>query len=68
MSVDISKLIKSGDVLKITKPDGTIMFIEIDTVDDYDAMDGMASQFTLNPNTHNFQYKIGIIAMLLVMV
>jgi hypothetical protein len=58
MSVDISKLIKSGDVLKITKPDGTIMFIEIDTVDDYDAMDGMASQFTLNPNTHNFQYKL----------
>ena len=58
MTYNPAKLIRTSDVFKITKPDGTILFIEIDSIDDYDVGDGMASQFTLKPNTHNFSYKL----------
>ena len=58
MAYNPTKLIVTSDVFKITKPDGTVLFIEIETIDDYDPGDGMASQFTLKPNTHNFSYKL----------
>ena len=58
MTYNPAKLIRTSDVFKITKPDGTVLFIEIKTIDDYDPGDGMASQFTLKPNTHNFSYKL----------
>ena len=58
MAYNPTKLIVTSDVFKITKPDGTVLFIEIDSIDDYDPGDGMASQFTLKPNTHNFSYKL----------
>lgn len=58
MTYNPAKLIRTSDVFKITKPDGTVLFIEIDSIDDYDPGNGMASQFTLKPNTHNFSYKL----------
>ena len=58
MSYNPAKLITVSDVFKITKPDGTVLFIEIDSIDDYNDSDGKASQFTLNPNTHNFSYQL----------
>ena len=58
MSYNPAKLITESDVFKITKPDGTVLFIEIDSIDDYDDFDGKASKFTLKPNTHNFSYQL----------
>ena len=51
--------INTGEVFKITRPNGTIVFIEIQSIDNLDAPGpGLATKFTLNPSTHNFGYKL----------
>ena len=51
--------INIGEVFKITRPNGTIVFIEVQSINDLNAPGpGLATKFTLNPSTHNFGYKL----------
>ena len=54
MTYDVLKNINAGELFKITRPNGSIVFIEIDSF----VSAPYVSDFTLNPKTHNFGYKL----------
>jgi hypothetical protein len=57
MSYSINKIINTGDLLKITKPNGDVIYIEIDTIGTLDG-NGQTDEFTLKTKTHNFAYDL----------
>ena len=57
MSYSINKIINVGDLFKITKPNGDVIYIEIDTIDTLDG-NGQTNKFTLKTKTHNFAYEL----------
>jgi hypothetical protein len=56
MSYSINKIINTGDLFKITKPNGDVIYIEIDTIGDL--TNGKTDEFTLKTKTHNFAYDL----------
>ena len=57
MSYSINKIINVGDLFKITKPNGDVIYIEIDTIPTLDG-NGQTDTFTLKTKTHNFAYDL----------
>jgi hypothetical protein len=57
MSYSINRIINTGDLLKITKPNGDVIYIEIDTIPTLD-INGQTNEFTLKTKTHNFAYDL----------
>jgi hypothetical protein len=57
MSYSINRIINTGDLLKITKPNGDVIYIEIDTIGTLDG-NGQTGEFTLKTKTHNFAYDL----------
>jgi len=57
MSYSINKIINVGDLFKITKPNGDVIYIEIDTIPTLDG-NGQTDSFTLKTKTHNFAYDL----------
>ena len=57
MSYSINKIINVGDLFKITKPNGDVIYIEIDTIPTLDG-NGQTNSFTLKTKTHNFAYDL----------
>ena len=57
MSYSINKIINTGDLFKITKPNGDVIYIEIDTIGTLDG-NGQTDEFTLKTKTHNFAYDL----------
>jgi len=57
MSYSINKIINTGDLFKITKPNGDVIYIEIDTIGTLDG-NGQTDEFTLKTETHNFAYDL----------
>ena len=56
MSYSINRIINTGDLFKITKPNGDVIYIEIDTIGDL--TNGKTDEFTLKTKTHNFAYDL----------
>jgi len=52
-----SKNINTGELLKITTPNGDVYYISIASIGTLDGS-GNTDQFTLNTDTHNFAYKL----------
>ena len=57
MSYSINRIINVGDLFKITKPNGDVIYIEIDTIPTLDG-NGQTDNFTLKTKTHNFAYEL----------
>ena len=57
MTYSINKIINTGDLFKITKPNGDVIYIEIDTIGTLDG-NGQTDNFTLKTKTHNFAYDL----------
>jgi len=57
MSYSINRIINTGDLFKITKPNGDVIYIEIDTIGALDG-NGQTDEFTLKTKTHNFAYDL----------
>tara|TARA_R100000988_G_scaffold102555_1_gene78483 strand:+ start:317 stop:2023 length:1707 start_codon:yes stop_codon:yes gene_type:complete len=57
MSYSINRIINTGDLFKITKPNGDVIYIEIDTIGALDG-NGQTDVFTLKTKTHNFAYDL----------
>jgi len=49
--------IRKGEYFKITRPDNTVIFVRIASVNNIDAT-GSTDTFTLNPNTANIRYAL----------
>lgn len=49
--------INTGELLKITTPNGEVYYIKIKSIGALDA-NGDTDEFQLNPKTHNFAYKL----------
>jgi hypothetical protein len=56
MSYNVQANINIGDDLKITRPDGSVIYVKIDAIGDL--VNGLGNEFTINPNTHNFKYEL----------
>ena len=52
-----SKNINTGELLKITTPNGDVYYISIASIGTLDGS-GNTDEFTLNADTHNFAYKL----------
>ena len=59
MTYSINKIINTGDLFKITKPNGDVIYIEIDAIGDLTG--GQTDAFTLKTETHNFAYDLNLI-------
>ena len=59
MSYSINRIINTGDLFKITKPNGDVIYIEIDTIGGSGGLtNGQTDTFTLKTKTHNFAYDL----------
>ena len=59
MTYSINKIINTGDLFKITKPNGDVIYIEIDTIGGQSGLtNGQTDTFTLKTKTHNFAYDL----------
>tara|TARA_R110001592_G_scaffold3185_4_gene17932 strand:- start:4275 stop:6494 length:2220 start_codon:yes stop_codon:yes gene_type:complete len=61
MAFNVNRNIRSGDYFKITRPDGTVVNIKIESVNNITtASDGIgrSTTFTLNPNSHDVRYEL----------
>ena len=56
MTYSINQIINEGDLFKITKPNGDVIYIEIDTIGGL--ANGQTDTFTLKTKTHNFAYDL----------
>jgi len=56
MTYSIEQIINTGDLFKITKPNGDVIYIEIDTIGTLTS--GQTDAFTLKTETHNFAYDL----------
>ena len=56
MSYNVQANINIGDDLKITRPDGSVIYVKIDAIGAL--TNGLGNEFTINPNTHNFRYEL----------
>ena len=57
MTYQVQNNINLNDLLKITRPDGSIVYVKITGIGALDA-GGATNQFTLDSNTHNFTYTL----------
>ena len=59
MTYSINQIINTGDLFKITKPNGDVIYIEIDTIGGPSGLtNGQTDTFTLKTKTHNFAYDL----------
>ena len=56
MSYNVQANINIGDDFKITRPDGSVIYVKIDDIGDLS--NGLGNEFTINPKTHNFKYEL----------
>ena len=54
---NVERNINTGELFKITTPDGTVHHIRVGGIGTLDG-NGKTDTFTLNPNTHNFGYTL----------
>ena len=59
MTYQVQNNINLNDLLKITRPDGSIVYVKITGIGALDA-GGATNQFTLDSNTHNFTYTLDL--------